>query len=89
MVVSSVANEGIQASDGENILIADSAADFANRMIQLLRDPERRRQLGAAAREFIVENWSWDKHFGELEQMMEELVAAKARGASPREPETG
>lgn len=77
MVATSVANEGIQALDGENIMIGDTAADFADRMIELLRDPERRIALGRAAREFIVRNWSWEKHFGDLERIMEELVREK------------
>jgi len=77
MVATSVANEGIQAVDGENILLGDTAAEFADRMIELLRDPERRAVLGRAARDFIVRNWSWEKHFGDLEQIMEQLVREK------------
>jgi glycosyltransferase involved in cell wall biosynthesis len=77
MVATSVANEGIQAVDGENILIGDTAAEFADRMIELLRDEQRRIALGLAAREFIVRNWSWEKHFGDLERIMEELVREK------------
>jgi sugar transferase (PEP-CTERM/EpsH1 system associated) len=74
MVATSVANEGIQAQDGENIMIGDTAPDFASRMIALLRDQQRRAELGRAAREFIVRNWSWEKHFGDLERIMDELV---------------
>lgn len=80
MVITPVANEGIQAADQENVLIADSARDFADRIVSLLRDSVQRARLGAAARDFIVQNWSWEKHFGDLEQMFIRLVNEKRRG---------
>ena len=77
MVITPVANEGIQAIDGENVLVASSADAFAGQIITLLQDATRRRELGSAAREFIIQNWSWERHFGYLEAMFEELVSAK------------
>jgi glycosyltransferase involved in cell wall biosynthesis len=78
MVITSVANEGIQAIDGENILIADSPVEFADRITSLMSDAERQAQIGANARDFIVQNWSWEKHFGNLEQMFIRLINEKA-----------
>ena len=74
MVVTSVANEGIQATHGENILIADEPDVFAQHVVTLLNDAEKRSHLGEAARAFIVEQWSWEKHFEDLEAMFKELV---------------
>jgi len=74
MVVTSVANEGIQATDGENILIGDNAQTFADYVVTLLQDAEHRRRLGVAARAFIAENWSWEKHFNDLESMFLSLI---------------
>ena len=74
MVITSVANEGIQAVHGENILIADEPEAFARHVATLFEDVEQRSRLGAAARAFIVEQWSWEKHFEELEAMFTELV---------------
>ncbi len=76
MVVTSVANEGIQAVDQENILIADSAAEFADQTVRLLNDSRQRAQMGIAAREFIVNHWSWEGHFGKLEEMFLEIADA-------------
>lgn len=84
MVITSVANEGIQAIDGLNVLIADSARDFADRIVNLLNSPEQRMQFGAAARDFIVQNWSWEKHFGDLEQMFISLVSKKKQSQQNR-----
>ena len=77
MVITSVANEGIGAVDGENILVADSPEELASNIVELLRSAELRGHLGTAAREFIVREWSWEKHFADLEDMMEKLVANK------------
>lgn len=77
MVVTSVANEGIKAIPNENILIGDTAQAFAAQVISLLQDEAKRKQIGAAAREFIVEKWSWEKHFGDLEEMFCELATEK------------
>jgi sugar transferase (PEP-CTERM/EpsH1 system associated) len=74
MVITSIANEGIQAVDGENVLVADAVSDFSDRVVSLLNNPGQRIQLGGAAREFIVRNWSWEKHFSDLEQMFNRLV---------------
>ena len=77
MVITSVANEGIGTIDGENVLIADDPRSFADKVISLLRDPTLRFRTGNAAREFIVANWSWEKHFRDLEGMLESLVNGK------------
>ena len=75
MVVTSVANEGIGAEPGRHLLVADTPADFAEAVVALLSDPSRRTAMGAHARTFIVEQWSWEKHFDDLEREMCSLVA--------------
>jgi sugar transferase (PEP-CTERM/EpsH1 system associated) len=70
MVVTPAANEGIGASDGRDLLVAESPVSFAEGVIRLLREPEERQRMGSAARDFIVQNWTWEKYFDELEQML-------------------
>jgi glycosyltransferase involved in cell wall biosynthesis len=60
IVSSTVGAEGIDVKDGEHLLIADGASSFAERVVELLRDPGRRRQLGNAARGLAVEKYSWE-----------------------------
>lgn len=79
MVITSAANEGIKAINGKHALFADSAQDFANQIIQLLKRPERCTELGAAARDFIIQEWSWEKHFRDLEQVFYDLVEYSPR----------
>jgi len=83
MVVTGVANEGIQAVDGEHLLVGETATDLADRIIRLLKERELRERLSVAARQFIAENWSWEKHFAHLETMFLELVKGKRKQMDP------
>jgi glycosyltransferase involved in cell wall biosynthesis len=75
MVVTSIANEGIGAEDGLNICVADQPEQFAQRVCELLQDPERADQIGRAARQFVLQRWTWEYHFQQLEQLMIDLVS--------------
>jgi glycosyltransferase involved in cell wall biosynthesis len=68
VVSTSVANEGIHAVPGEHLLIADSPEEFARAVLHLLSDPETRDTMGARARQFVLNNWTWEAHFLELEK---------------------
>lgn len=81
MVITSIANEGIQAIPDQNILIGDTPEAFAAQTIKLLQDAQLRTQMGKAARQFIVEKWSWEKHFGDLEEMFVSLVNSQGAPA--------
>jgi sugar transferase (PEP-CTERM/EpsH1 system associated) len=74
MVITSVANEGIKSTNGKNVVVSDKAGDFASRIVELFSQPELRRRLGTAARDFVVKEWSWEKHFQDLEQMFCNLI---------------
>ena len=79
-VVTSVANEGIGARNDREVLIADDPDGFATAVVSLLRDPQRRRRLGEAARTLVTREWSWEKHFLTLEaDMVEQLNGREAR----------
>ena len=85
MVVTSIANEGIGARADEHVLVADRPDAFAAAVVGLLRDRERAAALGQRARRFIVEHWSWQKHFHDLEAELVGLVAARST-AAPGQP---
>lgn len=61
-VVSTTAGcEGLNAVDGENILIRDDPESFARAVLAVLEDRELRRRLGRAARETVVSHYSWNR----------------------------
>ena len=61
-----VGAEGIEVTDGENILLARTPAEFAARMSELIDDPSRVKALGRQARALARSRYS-DRHVvGEL-----------------------
>jgi glycosyltransferase involved in cell wall biosynthesis len=79
IVSTSLGAEGIDVQDGEHLLIADEAELFAARIVELLRDPARRRSLGGAARACVENNYSWSLLGKRLATVYECAIAARAR----------
>ncbi len=67
VVLSSAAAEGIDASA---FVIADHAADAAQAVLDLIRSPEKARNLGQAARARMVERYSWGARLAGLPALM-------------------
>jgi glycosyltransferase involved in cell wall biosynthesis len=71
VVSTTVGAEGLDIRDGENIAIADSAQDFADRCLELLADSDARRRMAANAWETVSACYSWQvvaSHFEKLLQ---------------------
>lgn len=60
VVSTTIGAEGLEAKDGENLLLCDSETDFADGVIRVLHDPELRTRLEAGARETAERIYSWD-----------------------------
>jgi glycosyltransferase involved in cell wall biosynthesis len=59
VVSTTVGAEGLSATPGRELLIADAPGDFAQAVVALLRDPARRAALGQAAHEFVAARFDW------------------------------
>ncbi len=59
VVSTTLGAEGLPVQNGENILLADEAGEFARRILDLFSTPERRMALGTAARRLVEEKYSW------------------------------
>jgi glycosyltransferase involved in cell wall biosynthesis len=96
-VATTLANEGIGAAPDRDLLVADAPDAFAERVLQLLRDPARRAALGRSARAFVESEWSWEAQFllleGEFHRAVDEARAAgrhwKPTAARQGAPESG
>ncbi|MGA7234942.1 MAG: glycosyltransferase family 4 protein [Bryobacteraceae bacterium] len=60
VVSTAVGAEGLDVSDGANICLSDSPADFAGRCLQLLENATERERLSRAAWELVASKYSWD-----------------------------
>jgi glycosyltransferase involved in cell wall biosynthesis len=61
VVSTTVGAEGLPLIDGEHFLRADRPEEFARATVSLLRDPARRKDLGAAGRRLVAEHYSWSQ----------------------------
>lgn len=69
VVATTCANEGIDARDGEEVFVANSPDQFAARVTQLLSDWELGQRMGAKARRFVKNRFSWDVAAHRIEQV--------------------
>jgi glycosyltransferase involved in cell wall biosynthesis len=60
IVSTSVGCEGLAARDGENMLIRDDAEAFADAVIEVLRNEQLRKRIGAGARETALRKYDWE-----------------------------
>lgn len=66
VVASKAAAEGIEANDGQHLLVADDIDEEARLIIDLLRDPAKINNLGEAARNLILSQYSWDQQLVDI-----------------------
>lgn len=71
VVLTTDAAEGIGASPGEHLAVADSDAELAACAVALLRDSCKAREMGAAARRFVTERASWQAALEPLAEMLD------------------
>jgi glycosyltransferase involved in cell wall biosynthesis len=61
IVTTTIGLEGILATDRREVLIANEPAEFADRILELLDQPELVKSLGTTARKLVEERY--DLHF--------------------------
>jgi sugar transferase (PEP-CTERM/EpsH1 system associated) len=78
VVSTSIGAEGLPVSDGVNILLADDPVAFAEAVVRLIRDTDRRRLMEQAARRLVVERYDWSAVGQDFEDALRAL-----KGDSP------
>lgn len=68
VVATSVANNGIGATDGREIMIADNPQAFAQSVTELLVDAKLRDALVANARLFVEKHYSWNRNLQKVDE---------------------
>lgn len=71
VVSTSVGAEGLPLEDGTHIAIADTPELFAARCLELLAQPERRREMIERSWELVAGRFSWDAVTREFESALE------------------
>ena len=68
------ATQGVAAEDGRDYIVANTAEEQASAIRDLLREPQRARELGAAARRYVDEHYDWERVFDPLEDILKDAV---------------
>lgn len=88
VVATTAAFEGVTATPGRDLLVADDPGAFAGQVVDLLADPARRRRIGDNARAAVLATHAWDAHVSALEKLLEAGHATKkAKKTRPAAPE--
>jgi polysaccharide biosynthesis protein PslH len=74
VVATSVANRGINATPGQEILLADDPESFAAATTQLLNDQSLRDMITKNAKQFIEQNFRWEKNLMRLDELISDVA---------------
>ncbi len=80
VVASATATGGLEVREGENILVRNGADAIAAAIVELLRDPKRRKAMGTAARESVLAHYTWARKATELEALMRFVSTSRSEG---------
>jgi glycosyltransferase involved in cell wall biosynthesis len=73
VVSTTIGAEGLEVTDGENILLADEPSEFAGKINLLLKNPALRDKIGQAGRVLVRQKYDWKLSVAKLNQIYESL----------------
>jgi glycosyltransferase involved in cell wall biosynthesis len=79
VVSTTIGAEGLPVEQAKNIVLADSAADFAARTVELLKERAERERIGKAARTLVESQYSWRTVTNVVEQTLERVSGRHAQ----------
>jgi len=65
---------GLRIAPDENIVVARGPRKFADAVIAMLRDPERRDRIGRAGHRTIQDHYTWESKARELERVFQHTI---------------
>ena len=74
VVATPLAAEGLRVTDGDQLRLADTDADLAAAIVELLRSPVRRTELATRARHWAERELSWDAPVAAFERLYETIL---------------
>ena len=73
-VASPVSAEGIKAEKSDGLFIANSAEEFSEYISELMNNSDFRIKSGRAARNYILENYDWNRNVTKIRDYYKELI---------------
>jgi glycosyltransferase involved in cell wall biosynthesis len=78
VVTTSAGNHGIGGVSGEHLYVADDPAEFADKIVGLLRG-NCWSELSQNGRRFVEDNFTWEKSALKLELVLKQLLTSTTR----------
>ena len=79
VVCSSLAARGVDAVPGEQLLTADTTAEWVEASMRLLEHPAERRRLGAAGRSRMLSHHRWEHAMRQFDRLIEQCLSGARR----------
>lgn len=73
VVTTAIGNEGIGAVHGRDLLIAETPTEFAQAILYLLKNPEKREEIGKNGRKYVEKHFNIESVLGKIEEIYERL----------------
>lgn len=73
VVATSVGVEGIDLTHGKEVLIANSPKEFADAVIEILENPELKKNLSKNGPSLIRKKYTWNTVFNQIEKLFNEI----------------
>jgi glycosyltransferase involved in cell wall biosynthesis len=78
VIASSLALEGLDITPGEHVMLAETEQQFADALVELVADPEKRGHLASRARAWACANLGWERSVGAYEELYRTLIGCAA-----------
>jgi len=73
IVSTSIGCEGINVTDGKDILIADDPQEFAHKVLSLIQSPQQRKLFGEEGRKLVTSTYDWGIISSKMKQVYRDL----------------
>jgi sugar transferase (PEP-CTERM/EpsH1 system associated) len=80
VVSTTIGAEGLPVTSGQDLVIADDPAGFADAVVRMIRDVDARRLIEAQARRLVVDRYDWSAVAGDFEEALARACAVDAGG---------
>jgi glycosyltransferase involved in cell wall biosynthesis len=84
LVATSMALRGVEVQHDKQVLVGDTAEDFARGVIRLLENPALRQSIGEAGRQYVEQHHALSRTTDRLVSFYRDVIAADQARLSPR-----
>jgi glycosyltransferase involved in cell wall biosynthesis len=69
-ITTPLASDALEARDKQELLVAKTALEFEQKIINILAEASEFKHLGSQGREFVESNYSWDQAINRLSKLL-------------------